>query len=142
MDKLIWRENFYNKNVKPYLKYEQEAAKRIEKIFNVKIKNFNDDNKYDFITTDNIKYEVKTDVLSKKTNNFFIEFSGYGKNSGITVTEANFYIITDTEKYYLININVLKNICNECEEIRQIKTSSTYGYIIKTNIIITQSQLI
>jgi hypothetical protein len=142
MDKLIWRENFYNKNVKPFLKYEKEAAKRIEKLFNVKIKKFNENNKYDFITTDNIKYEVKTDVLSKKTNNFFIEFSGYGKNSGITVSEANFYIITDTENYYLININILKNICNECEEIRQIKISSTYGYIIKTNIIIAQSQLI
>lgn len=142
MDKLIWKETFYNINVKPYIKYEEEAAKRIEKLFNVKIKKFNDDNKFDFITTDNIKYEVKTDIMSKKTNNFFIEYSGYGKNSGIKVSEANFYIITDSENYYLIDINILKNICNECAEIRQIKTSSTYGYIIKTNIIISQSQLI
>ena len=40
-----WKEHFYNKHVKPFLKYEIEAAERIKKLFDVDIISFNDDNK-------------------------------------------------------------------------------------------------
>ena len=65
-----WQTTFYNTKVKPFLKYEQEAAKRINKLFNVEILNFNNDNKYDFIDSNNMKYEVKYDGNSLKSGSF------------------------------------------------------------------------
>ena len=53
----------------------------------------NNDNRYDFILSNNRSYEVKYDNMAAKTNNVFIEFEGYGKPSGIDVSLANFYII-------------------------------------------------
>ena len=49
--------NSFYKNLKKFQPYEEEAAKRIEKINNVKVLNYCNDNKYDFLTNDNIKYE-------------------------------------------------------------------------------------
>ena len=91
-------------NLEKFQPYEVEAAQRIEKLNTVKVINFNNDNKYDFMTSDNLKYEVKTEPTSLKTCNFFIEFLGYNKPSGITTTEADYYIISDTINYYLISI--------------------------------------
>lgn len=128
-------------NLKKFQPYEVEAAQRIEKLNKVKVINFNDDNKYDFITSDNLKYEVKTEPASLKTNNFFIEFLGYNKPSGITTTEANFYIICDTINYYLISVSSLK-ILVENARIITTKDKLTYGYLIKTKLIKDNSILI
>jgi hypothetical protein len=52
----------YNKfliNLEKFKKYELEAARRIKIKFNVEIIKFNDNNEYDFLTNDNLKYEVK-----------------------------------------------------------------------------------
>ena len=38
-----WQTSFYNTRVKPFLKYELEASKRIKNLFNVQILNFNND---------------------------------------------------------------------------------------------------
>ena len=128
-------------NLKKFQPYEVEAAQRIEKLNKVKVINFNDDNKYDFLTSDNLKYEVKTEPASIKTNNFFIEFLGYNKPSGITTTEANYYIISDTINYYLISVDKLK-ILVENARIITTKDKSTYGYLIKTKLIKDNSILI
>ena len=129
------------KNLKKFQPYEVEAAQRIEKLNKVKVINFNDDNKYDFLTSDNLKYEVKTEPASIKTNNFFIEFLGYNKPSGITTTEANYYIISDTINYYLISVDKLK-ILVENARIITTKDKLTYGYLIKTKLIKDNSILI
>ena len=128
-------------NLKKFQPYEAEAAQKIEKLNKVKVVNFNDDNKYDFITSDNLKYEVKTEPASIKTNNFFIEFLGYNKPSGITTTEADFYIICDTINYYLISVSCLK-ILVENARIITTKDKLTYGYLIKTKLIKDNSILI
>ena len=82
--------------------YEIEAAKRIIKLNNVEVKKWCNNYKYDFKTSDNLKYEVKTESMSLKTGNFYTEFYGYGKETGITTTKAIFYIISDTINYYLL----------------------------------------
>ena len=128
-------------NLKKFQPYEAEAAQKIEKLNKVKVINFNDDNKYDFITSDNLKYEVKTEPASIKTNNFFIEFLGYNKPSGITTTEADYYIISDTINYYLISVSSLK-ILVENARIITTKDKLTYGYLIKTKLIKDNSILI
>ena len=132
------------KNLEAFKKYEVEASKRIELKFNVSILSFNNTNKYDFITSDNITYEVKTEPLSLKTNNFFIEFKGYGKPSGISTTEANYYIFSDTINYYLISTNILKQLIKETKGLKIVTTSDklTYGYLINKNIIIDASLII
>lgn len=133
--------NSFYKNLKKFQPYEEEAAKRIEKINNVKVLNYCNDNKYDFLTSDNIKYEVKTEPASLKTNNFFIEFEGYGKPSGINTTEANYYIINDTITYYLISVDKLKLLI-EHKPIIQTKDTKTSGRLIKTQIIKDNSIII
>lgn len=129
------RYEFFKENLKKFQPYEEEAGKLIEKIKNVKIISYNNNNEYDFITSDNIKYEVKAEPMSLKTNNYFIEYHGYGKQSGINATKAEYYIITNTINYYLIETSKLKELTEIHGKIRTTKDKLTYGYIIKCNII-------
>ena len=123
--------------------YEIEAAKRIIKLNSVEVKKWCNNYKYDFKTSDNLKYEVKTEPMSLKTGNFFIEFYGYGKETGITTTKANFYIISDTINYYLINVNVLKEIIdNNKFPMQKTRDKTTIGYLVSKNIIIENSIII
>ena len=109
----------FKKQLVKYQPYEKIAADKIASLNNVSILSFCDNYKYDFETSDNLKYEVKTDEASIKTNNIFIEFYGYNKPSGISITEANFYIINDTINYYLISVKNLKQLIydNNCKKI-------------------------
>ena len=66
--------------------------------------------KYDFMTSDFITYEVKADVMSLATNNFFIEFKKGNHNTGIWTTESIFHIITNTKTYYHIETRILLNL--------------------------------
>ena len=123
--------------------YEIEAAKRIIKLNSVEVKKWCNNYKYDFKTSDNLKYEVKTEPMSLKTNNFFIEFYGYGKKTGISISKANFYIISDTINYYLINVNVLKEIIdNNKFPMQKTRDKTTIGYLVSKNIIIENSIII
>ena len=128
-------------NLKTYQPFEIIAGLNICKLNNVNILNTCNNNKYDFQTDDNLKYEVKTDAMSLKTNNFFIEFFGYNKPSGIATTEANYYIINDTSIYYLIEINKLKEIAKKCK-IFKTKDGKTSGHLISREILILNSIII
>jgi hypothetical protein len=135
-------EVFY-KNLEQYKPYETEAAKRIEGKFNKKVIKWCNTNRYDFKTEDDIKYEVKTEPSSLKTNNFFIEFEGYKKPSGISVTKSNYYIISDTINFYLIPTHKLKELIeNNTFKIVSTFDKLTFGYLINKHIIIQQSILI
>ena len=132
---------FFLKQLKKYQKYEVLAADKVCIFNDVNIINYNEDKKYDFLTSDNLKYEVKADEYSLKSGNFFIEFYGYNKPSGITTTEANYYIITDTINYYMIDVDKLKILCTG-DNIKKTKDSSTFGHIISIEIIISNSIII
>jgi hypothetical protein len=68
-----------------------------------------DTNNYDVIL-DGVKYEVKFDSFLERTGNFCIEISSNGKPSGLSVTEAEFYIIFDSsDNMYKIPVRDLKN---------------------------------
>lgn len=138
--------NYYNdvflKRLEEAKQYEIQAGQLITKKFNIEIMNFNDDYKYDFITTDHIKYEVKADKMALNTNNYFIEFEGYGKASGLSITEAHYYILSNTLKYYLITVDKLKYICNKYGIIKKVKINETFGFIIPSNKVIKHSELL
>ena len=101
------------KNVDKYHIYEIIASEKICLLNDTKLIKFNNDYRYDFKTLDKIKYEVKTDELSLKTNNLFIEFESYKKYSGIS--RSHYYIFCDTIDYYLIETQKLKKILSNIE---------------------------
>jgi hypothetical protein len=119
--------------------YEIKASELISAHFNVDILNFNDDNKYDFKASDGLLYEVKADKMSLKTGNFFIEYEGYGRPSGISVSIANYYILSNTEQYYLISSVILKELCEIHGVPSKVRINDTFGFLIKCAIVITNS---
>ena len=102
--------NQFLKDLNNNLNYEHIAADKICVRNHVTILETCDNYKYDFKTDDHITFEVKTDKASLITNNYFIEFLGRNENSsGISITESDYYIITNTIDYYLIKTSKLKN---------------------------------
>ena len=128
------------KNVDKYHIYEIIASQKICLLHNTELIKFNNDYRYDFKTRDKLRYEVKTDELSLKTNNLFIEFESYNKASGISITKANYYIFSDTIDYYLIETQKLKTILSNIENKKIVYTQDkqTYGYLIRKEVIFTQ----
>jgi len=124
-------------------KYEKIASEKIALKYNVEIIFFNNNYKFDFLTNEGVKYEVKADFMALKTNNFFIEFAeGLGTNkklSGISTTEADFYILTDSHDYYLIDTTALKNICKNLN-ILLTRETKTAGYILPRKDLILNSE--
>lgn len=126
--------------------HEQEAIKRIEKLNNSKCMMQQDETNfkyihYDFLTSDGLKYEVKYDRASDKTGNCFIEFlDGRNKISGITISDANFYIIYTHQLYLMISIEKLKELTIN-KDIRRGK-DGTKGYIINWELIKNSSIII
>lgn len=84
-----------------------------------------------------IKIEVKTDMKSKVTGNFFIEYSQYGKKSGISTTQADYWVINDTENYWLIPVSIIVRTLRELYVNKALKTAQnvTHGYVTKGYII-------
>lgn len=80
-----------------------------------KIHSFNNDNKYDILTSKNnveYKVEVKEDFTCEKTGNVGLEFECRGKPSGISVSESYFYVYKIHSKsgiiYLAISSKILK----------------------------------
>ena len=132
------------KNVDKFHIYEIIASQKICIYNNTKLVKFNNDYRYDYKTCDKLRFEVKTDVMSLKSNNLFIEFESYKKASGISISKANYYIFCDTIDYYLIEINNLKSISSNIENktILSTKDKLTFGYLIKKQLIFTHCKKI
>jgi hypothetical protein len=129
-------------NLEKFKPYEERAGVLIEQMNGDKIKKICNNNKYDFKTVSGVKYEVKAEPSSLKTNNFFIEHFAYNKPSGLAITKAHFYIITDTKKYYLISVEELKKIVLKSGKICYTRDKLTIGHLIKTSLIIESSFLL
>lgn len=59
---------------------------------------------YDFLINDTIRYEIKADRLSYKTNNLCIELFNNNKLSGLNSTKADYYI------YFIINNDKIERV--------------------------------
>ena len=128
----------YHIQKKASMIYETLSAERVCRRNSVKIIEICENADYDFKTSDGLTYEVKADSMSLKTGNFFIEFIGYGQPSGISISKSNYYILSDTEKYYLIETDKLKLLVENCIT-RKTADGSTFGYLISRKIIIENS---
>ena len=86
---------------------------------------------YDFKTSDGISYEVKADKRSFSTGNFFIEYSGYGKPTGIRITTADKHILTDEQQFYIIRTSkIIKLLRDNTYKDGYVKGSDTWGSLI------------
>ena len=91
-----------------FLREKYPDAKRI----------FGNHKEYDIlIPSQDLRIEVKTDLLSQDTGNLAIEYESYGKPSGINVTTAEFwafiYFYKDTWYGGLWPIKSLKEVCKK-----------------------------
>ena len=84
------------------LKY---LRKKYPKAYKVK-GNFKD---YDIeVPEKDIKIEVKRDIGSQGTNNYFIEYECNYEDSGLSATKANYWVIYDEQRWHWIKTNRLK----------------------------------
>lgn len=88
-------------NFEEDLKHAKQVEKGIALLLKERTENFssytlNDDNSYDikviFKNGKSVKFEVKCDILAEKTSNVAIEVSCRGKPSGLSVTQADYWI--------------------------------------------------
>jgi len=147
MNNKTYYKNVFLPTLKKYEPYELKALLLLKlHLNNDNIKySFNKNYKYDISLNINdkiIKYEIKTDEKSLKTNNIFIEYKSFNKLSGIYTTESDYYIINDTINFYLIETkDILKLIDdNEYIFIKFVNnTSKAEGYIFEKYKIIDRS---
>ena len=137
-----WQDNFHKKFVLPFEKYEIEAITRIKNKFNVELLKRCNTSKYDFKMSNKMRYEVKADLMSRRTGNFYIEYFGYGKPTGLSVTKSDFYIITDGIDYYMIATEHLQDLCKTCSKNIGTKDKTTVGYVISKTVIVNNATLI
>lgn len=67
------------------------------------------------VFTGGYKVEVKCDRMAHKTGNIYIEVYSRGKESGISTTEADYwlYIIENREVMFLAPTDKLRELCRE-----------------------------
>lgn len=124
--------NKFEKDLKDGNKGEKVVAEYLSNRRNYEIVEYRNDSKYDFMLRNeewSITFEIKTDryeFLKKTiTGNMFIELSCSGRDSGIMVTEADYFVyyFPDKERAYLIDTNRLKDLIQDDE----IPTSTQAG---------------
>jgi len=105
----------------------------------------NKDYRYDLLMSFNdvkITYEVKTDVFvspKKDTGNLVVEFECRGKPSGLSVTEADYYVyyMPKLKEIWNIKINDLKALIQD-NDFRKVSGgdvgSETKMYLIKREV--------
>jgi hypothetical protein len=105
---------------------------------------FGNDHKYDFKLESKLKetyiyFEVKTDRYEYfkdiHTGNLFIEVSCSGKPSGVSTTQADYFVyyFPDKELAYLIKVNDLKTLLLTEDHIRSTQSGDggrVSGYLI------------
>ena len=131
--------NQFLKDLNINMMFENIAADKICVRNHVTVLETCDNYKYDFKTDDNITFEVKTDKMSNITGNYYIEFLGRNeKPSCISITEADYYIITNTIDYYMIKTSKLKKLCAN-QPVKTLKDKSSSGFIIPCILLIKNS---
>ena len=141
----MFDKNYYKyflENKAKYDVYEVIALERVIKYYNDEYSLFHMCNnyKYDFKLSNLKTYEVKADVRSITTRNFYVEYydTYNDKPSGISTSISNYYVITDTNNYYMISTRKLRKLCKKYNSILN-GNKSALGYLVPVDIVITNS---
>lgn len=113
--------------------FENEFIKILNKK-NYRVISTCNDNKYDIKTERKnkvIKFEVKGDMLSDKTGNYFIEYMAFDKPSGIKTTEADFYVLYNNNKFNVVSVQLIKEMIEDKDYKRILwnKNKTSMGYL-------------
>lgn len=127
---------------------EKEVAKLVEKAMKVNVVAFNNDYKYDIVCEDSVgnkfTVEIKEDFTCARTGNVGLEYSCRGKDSGITRTEADFYVYrchlaTGGVINLLMSTHDLKALVSSKKYFRTVNGgdpgSNSLNYLFKLNVI-------
>jgi len=105
--------------------------------------NRNNDNRYDITMGyggNSYTYEIKTDIYPRDTGNLAIEVECRGKESGLSITQADFFVYYFPHLGEIWNIRTehLRNIIKQNTEIKFVEGagdpgSNTKLYLIKKN---------
>ena len=101
----------FDKDLKDGQEAENQAIELIIKKYNLVKEDILICNtkEYDFkVNSRNETYEVKNDLMAEKTGNIAIEYESRGKNSGITTTQANFWIYKFAGLFLLLKTEKIK----------------------------------
>ena len=90
------------KRLVEYLKKKYPKTKKI----NGKFKDYDIE-----VPEKDIKIEVKRDIGSNNSNNFFIEYECNYKKSGISSTKATHWVIYDESSFHWLKTSKLKALC-------------------------------
>lgn len=123
---------------------EREDAALLEKYFPIKIlSEGNSDSKWDFKAlwqgSKIFTIEHKEDMMAKKTGNIAVEYQSRGSPSGISVSEADYYMYRvhtrEGKRYFMIRTDKLKDIIKQEFYIRKVtggdKGSDTKMFLFK-----------
>jgi hypothetical protein len=150
-DKTYFKQKFEPK-LEVGLLYEKLACEKLLKYYGYKytVKNTCNKKGYDIELSNDIKYEVKADILSSITKNIYIEYLQFNIPSGIQTTNAMYYIIVlpnkVSDKYILIDVLEIKLLIDMAKYKINIHprehNNYTAGYLFDENIIINNGILI
>lgn len=93
------------------------------------------------LLSDGKKVEVKTDRMAHITNNVYVEVYSRGKKSGISTTQANYWIFKIEKKDYslIVSVQKLRDICKVMYQINGLTrggdSDTSQGILIPINLI-------
>jgi hypothetical protein len=129
----------FKKDLKLGQLFENEFIKILEKK-NYQIISTCNDNKYDIEASRKNKlvtFEVKADLMSDKTGNYFIEFISFNKPSGINTTQADFYVLYNDNKFNVVSVQLIKEMIEDKDYKRILCNSNktSMGYIFDCKLV-------
>ena len=93
--------------------------------------------------SDGKKIEVKTDLMADKTKNIYIEIYLRGKKSGLTTTQAEYWIFKLTNVSIIISTKNLKDIVRVCYNIIGYKkggdNNTSLGVLVPINLLFNEN---
>lgn len=104
----------FNQDLESGKKVEFEICKVIQKKYPLAyvIDGYNKDGDIQ-VPEKNILVEVKYDVLSEKTDKYFVEIEYGGEPSGLVTTRSDWWVIVDSMYYLWYMPDVLSHVLNE-----------------------------
>jgi hypothetical protein len=136
----------FKKDLKLGMFYETISLKQILNYYKNKytLVATNDDNKFDFLLSNNKSYEVKALLKVYKYNTIFVEDTAFRKPSGISISKANFYIFVlidncEVQKTIVISTVKLKRLINEKKYIKYYVDILKSGYLFNLQYLISES---
>jgi hypothetical protein len=93
--------------------------------------------------SDGKKIEVKTDLMADKTKNIYIEIYSRGKKSGLTTTQAEYWIFKLSNVSIIISTKTLKEIVRHCFNINGYKkggdNDTSLGVLVPINLLFNEN---